>query len=145
MLNRQNVRHKFQQFRRDIVCVNCTKSQIKCSINIHWNNVILVKFTIVKFFISYFVRRSGQNEHWMLKLWTITFGLDETKMPQPTPDFPSGLKATEDWQVIVIFGLSYRDLHSISEQLKVRLFLLDVQFCFRRFPIDGFSGKWWSK
>jgi len=23
--------------------------------------------------------------------------------------------------------------------------LLDVQLCFRRFPIDGFSGKWWSK
>ena len=23
--------------------------------------------------------------------------------------------------------------------------LLGVQFCFRCFPIDGFSGKWWSK
>ena len=23
--------------------------------------------------------------------------------------------------------------------------LLGVQLCFRRFPIDGFSGKWWSK
>jgi len=22
---------------------------------------------------------------------------------------------------------------------------IDVQLCFRRFPIDGFSGKWWSK
>jgi len=23
--------------------------------------------------------------------------------------------------------------------------LLGVQLCFRRFPINGFSGKWWSK
>jgi len=23
--------------------------------------------------------------------------------------------------------------------------ILGVQVCFRRFPIDGFSGKWWSK
>ena len=23
--------------------------------------------------------------------------------------------------------------------------VLGVQLCFRRFPIDGFSGKWWSK
>jgi len=23
--------------------------------------------------------------------------------------------------------------------------ILGVQLCFRRFPIDGFSGKWWSK
>ena len=24
-------------------------------------------------------------------------------------------------------------------------FILGVQLYFRRFPIDGFSGKWWSK
>jgi len=24
-------------------------------------------------------------------------------------------------------------------------FILGVQLCFRRFHIDGFSGKWWSK
>jgi len=23
--------------------------------------------------------------------------------------------------------------------------ILGVQLCFRRFPVDGFSGKWWSK
>ena len=23
--------------------------------------------------------------------------------------------------------------------------ILGVQLCFRRFPIDGFSDKWWSK
>jgi len=23
--------------------------------------------------------------------------------------------------------------------------VLGVQFCFRCFPINGFSGKWWSK
>ena len=26
-----------------------------------------------------------------------------------------------------------------------RINLLGVQLCFCRFPIDGFSGKWWSK
>jgi len=26
-----------------------------------------------------------------------------------------------------------------------KLDILGVQLCFRRFPIDGFSGKWWSK
>jgi len=25
------------------------------------------------------------------------------------------------------------------------LLYIRLQLCFRRFPIDGFSGKWWSK
>jgi len=28
---------------------------------------------------------------------------------------------------------------------KFSVVILGVQLCFRRFPIDGFSGKWWSK
>jgi len=28
---------------------------------------------------------------------------------------------------------------------KTLYILLGVQLCFRRFPIDGFSDKWWSK
>jgi len=41
--------------------------------------------------------------------------------------------------------------HEAQEELKIDLkdledeFILGVQLCFRRFPIDGFSGKWWSK
>jgi len=40
--------------------------------------------------------------------------------------------------------------HEAQEELKIDLkdledeFILGVQLC-RRFPIDGFSGKWWSK
>jgi len=29
--------------------------------------------------------------------------------------------------------------------LKLYIYILGVQLCFRRFSIDGFSGKWWSK
>jgi len=27
----------------------------------------------------------------------------------------------------------------------INFFVLGVQLCFRRFSIDDFSGKWWSK
>ena len=30
-------------------------------------------------------------------------------------------------------------------QISKEIDILGVQLCFRRFPIDGFSGKWWSK
>jgi len=37
-------------------------------------------------------------------------------------------------------------LNVISSQKNLFSFeVLGVQLCFRRFPIDGFSGKWWSK
>jgi len=36
--------------------------------------------------------------------------------------------------------------HSLSNQVMgnkgYKYNILDVQLCFRRFPIDGFSGKW---
>jgi len=30
-------------------------------------------------------------------------------------------------------------------QIYKEIDILGVQLCFRRFPIDGFSGNWWSK
>jgi len=36
-------------------------------------------------------------------------------------------------------------LISLEREIKyIRLNILGIQLCFR-FPIDGFSGKWWSK
>jgi len=43
-----------------------------------------------------------------------------------------------------IFGtIRYRRHHGGGGALEQRNWIiLGVQFCFRRFPIDGFSGKW---
>jgi len=55
-------------------------------------------------------------------------------------------KLKSDCKCIVIKRrlLSYQEMKIFHAIIK----LLGVQLCFRRFPIDGFSGKWlkwWSK
>jgi len=42
------------------------------------------------------------------------------------------------------YNKSYRP-HFYYQILGECPFVLGVQLCFRRFLIDGFSGKWWSK
>jgi len=38
-----------------------------------------------------------------------------------------------------------RDLFIAKYERRATLYILGVQLGFRRFPIDGFRGKWWSK
>jgi len=40
---------------------------------------------------------------------------------------------------------STASLHPSEHANTLFFVILGVQLCFRRFPIDGFSGKWWSK
>jgi len=50
-------------------------------------------------------------------------------------------------KITVVRGLPISQIKKTFKKL-FRVFfylLLGVQLSFRRFPIDGFSGKWWSK
>jgi len=50
-------------------------------------------------------------------------------------------------KITVVRGLPIPQIKKTFKKL-FRVFfylLLSVQLSFRRFPIDGFSGKWWSK
>jgi len=52
----------------------------------------------------------------------------------------------EDLYLIVLFRLRTQPgAGRIGIVSFIKFYVLGVQLCFRRFPIDGFSGKWWSK
>ncbi|KYM85823.1 hypothetical protein ALC53_04408, partial [Atta colombica] len=72
--------------------------------------------------------------------------MDSPKILNPTPQqlIQFLTERRERW-------ISMRDINKEVALVKQKIRneydreILGVQLCFRRFPIDGFSGKWWSK